>query len=109
MYNTKTIINKGCVPFEKQYIRWNEKERREYINMLRKANKVVRVDRLENYKIKGLEQDIYHPAKMQKRNEYMIDNCNILIALWNGTSGGTKNCINYAKKKENVQIIYLEV
>ena len=77
--------------------------------MLRKANKVVRVDRLEGYKIKGLEQDIYHPAKMQKRNEFMVDNCDILIALWNGTSGGTKNCINYAKKKENVQIIYLEV
>ena len=109
MFKTRTIVNEVDVPFENQYTVWSEEEQREYINMLRKANKVVRVDRLENYKIKGLEQDIYHPAKMQKRNEFMVDNCDILIALWNGTSGGTKNCINYAKKKENVQIIYLEV
>lgn len=109
VYRNRTIINEVDVPFENQYIVWSEEEQEEYINMLKTANKVIRVDRLDKYKIKGLEQDIYHPAKMQKRNEFLVDNCDILIALWNGEkNGGTKNCLNYAKKQGNVDIIYLD-
>jgi uncharacterized phage-like protein YoqJ len=37
---------------------------------------------------------------MQKRNEYIVDNSSLLLSLWDGTSGGTKNCLDYAKKKE---------
>jgi uncharacterized phage-like protein YoqJ len=36
---------------------------------------------------------------MQKRNEYMVDKCDKLLAVWNGTTGGTHNCIKYAKSK----------
>jgi len=35
---------------------------------------------------------------MQKRNEYMVDNADIVIAVWDGTKGGTCNCVRYAKK-----------
>ena len=28
----------------------------------------------------------------------MVDMCNELIAIWNGTSGGTANCIRYAQE-----------
>lgn len=38
----------------------------------------------------------YAPWKMQERNKWMVDNCNTLLALWNGTDGGTHNCIKYA-------------
>jgi uncharacterized phage-like protein YoqJ len=40
----------------------------------------------------------YAAWKMQTRNEWMVDNCDILIAVWDGSSGGTRNCINYANK-----------
>lgn len=43
----------------------------------------------------------YTPDCMQKRNEWMVDNCNILLALWDKTPGGTKNCVDYAEKKGN--------
>lgn len=36
----------------------------------------------------------------QKRNEYMVDNADMLIAVWDGSSGGTANCVKYALKKE---------
>ena len=29
----------------------------------------------------------------------MVDRSDSIVALWNGTSGGTKNCIDYAEKK----------
>jgi uncharacterized phage-like protein YoqJ len=53
----------------------------------------------------------YNSAKMQIRNEYMVDNCNILISVWNGTKGGTMNCVRYAEKKKRegceIEIIYI--
>lgn len=41
----------------------------------------------------------YTSVCMQLRNEWMVDNCGLLIAVWDGTSGGTANCVKYAKKK----------
>lgn len=31
-----------------------------------------------------------------KRNEYMVDHAEMLLAVWDGTDGGTCNCIKYA-------------
>lgn len=46
----------------------------------------------------------YSSHLMQKRNEYMVDNCDLLIAIWDGTSGGTANCVKYAESR-NKEII----
>ena len=35
---------------------------------------------------------------MQKRNRYMVDNSDIVIAVWDGTPGGTENTVRYAEK-----------
>lgn len=40
------------------------------------------------------------PWVYQKRNEWMVDNSEIVVAVWDGTKGGTFNCVNYAKKKK---------
>jgi len=39
----------------------------------------------------------YAPWKMQKRNEWMVQNARQVLALWNGTDGGTANCVRYAE------------
>lgn len=39
----------------------------------------------------------YEPWKMQKRNEWMINSCHQVVAVFNGSEdGGTANCIGYA-------------
>lgn len=40
----------------------------------------------------------YSPWKMQKRNEWMVDNSDQVLALWDGSDGGTANCVKYANK-----------
>lgn len=40
----------------------------------------------------------YAPEKMQRRNEWMVDRSQCVIALWDGSSGGTANCVRYAIK-----------
>jgi uncharacterized phage-like protein YoqJ len=37
---------------------------------------------------------------MQARNRWMVDNCTNLVALWDGSQGGTKNCVEYAEVLE---------
>lgn len=48
----------------------------------------------------------YAAYKMQVRNEWMVDHCDLLIAVWDGTPGGTGNCVEYAKSK-NKEIFYI--
>ncbi len=38
----------------------------------------------------------YAPAAMQVRNMHMVDDCDRLLALWDGSPGGTSNCVDYA-------------
>jgi uncharacterized phage-like protein YoqJ len=42
--------------------------------------------------------EYYQPWFYQKRNEWMVDNCDAVIAVWDGSGGGTKNCVKYARK-----------
>jgi uncharacterized phage-like protein YoqJ len=41
----------------------------------------------------------YAPWKMQKRNEWMVDNSGGVIATWDGSEGGTANAYRYAREK----------
>ena len=43
--------------------------------------------------------DHYYKACYQKRNEWMVDRSSLVIAVWNGQPSGTKNTIDYAKRK----------
>lgn len=56
--------------------------------------------------IKYVSENNYTQNCMQKRNEAMVDSCNIVLAVWDGSSGGTCNCVNYARKRnKNIYII----
>lgn len=85
----------AAVPFAGQEKAWPEKSQRAFNLLLKKACEVVIVCEGE-----------YAAYKMQVRNQWMVDHCDVLIAVWDGTSGGTANCINYAKSK-NKQIIFI--
>ncbi len=77
----------AAVPFKDQDNRWPEDSRTKYKSLLLKADKVVTVS-----------PGGFTAAKMQIRNEWMVDRCDVLLALWDGSPGGTGNCIQYAKK-----------
>lgn len=78
----------AAIPFEGQESKWPESSQRTYRKMLSYATE-----------IKYVCSPGYAGWKMQKRNEWMVNNCDVLIAVWNGTKGGTFNCVNYAVDK----------
>lgn len=45
-----------------------------------------------------VSEEPYTPWCLQKRNEWMVDNSDYIISVWDGTTGGTYNCIKYARK-----------
>lgn len=40
----------------------------------------------------------YKPWKMQRRNEWVVDNCGLLFSVHDGSPGGTFNCLSYASE-----------
>ena len=43
----------------------------------------------------------YTGAKMmQDRNEWMVNHANAVVAIWDGSDGGTANCVEYARRKK---------
>ena len=42
----------------------------------------------------------YTQSCMQERNIFMVDRADEILAVWDGTPGGTANCVNYAKLKQ---------
>ena len=67
-------------------------------------------ERLENIKKQSIffyvSDSPYYNGCMQKRNRYMVDTSRVLVAVYDGQSGGTKNTVEYAKSK-NRKVVML--
>lgn len=88
----KAAINMGipfvaAVPFKEQPSKWPEASQVLYFSLLSLAKEV-----------RYVSESGYSAAKMQIRNEWMVDQADKVAALWNGSIGGTMNCVNYAHK-----------
>lgn len=77
----------AAVPFKGQEKMWPGESQKFYYSLLKKANEIVYVSDGE-----------YSPKLMQVRNEWMVDHSDKICALWDGTYGGTANCVRYATK-----------
>lgn len=78
----------AAIPFIGQENVWPKKSKDIYYELLHKArySKIV-------------SKGGYSAGKMQVRNEWMVDECDILIGVFDGSTGGTANCIHYCKEK----------
>ena len=66
-----------------------------------------RDDLLDVCDIKTEVSPRYFKGCMQKRNRYMVDKSDLVLAIWNGSySGGTWDTIKYARSK-NKEIRYI--
>ena len=77
-------------PFPSQDCKWPYVSRMEYQEIMKQADKVIAVC-----------DDPYAAWKMQKRNEWMVDHADMVLAVWDGSPGGTGNTVNYALKQNH--------
>ena len=79
----------AAVPCDAQESRWPPSSQAYYRRLLTLSDDVVVVS-----------PGGYKPWKMQVRNEWMVDQCDLLLALWDGSRGGKANCCWYAQRIE---------
>lgn len=78
----------GVLPCKNQDAKWPESQKVRYKKLLNQLDYIK------------CDNDYYvGPQCMIDRNHFMIDNSSLVIALFNGLSGGTKSTIDYAKSK----------
>ncbi len=78
----------AATPYPTFSSRWKDDWRKRYDDLWHAAD--WRVEIAEGY----------HAGVFQQRNEWMVNHSSLLIAYTNGEPGGTKNTIDYAKKKQ---------
>lgn len=76
----------AAIPCPGQASKWPAQNQRYYRELLQHATKVHTI------------ASSYTPSCMQDRNEWMVNNSSYVLAIWDGTSGGTANCVRYAEK-----------
>ena len=82
------ITLEAAVPCRSQSARWNTDSKERYERLLSLCDRVTVV------------QEHYTPDCMMKRNEYMVDHSDYVVAVWNGRPSGTGNTIKYALRRE---------
>ena len=90
-----------AIPCPNQTLKWNDKDRLRYESIINSADKV------------NLISDRYTSDCMLKRNRYMVDKSELIIAVFNGIEhGGTWYTINYARETnttiELIDLCYLK-
>lgn len=85
----------AVIPHTGQSNSWSIREKKKYNDVLDKCDKQT------------LIQNNYTKGCYKKRNQYMVDRSSLLIAIYNGSKGGSKNTIEYAKKK-NINIVVID-
>ena len=83
----------AAVPCRGQEVKWPVPSREQYHKLLALCDDVHFVTNTS-----------FTPSCMEEQNQWMVDRSDAVIAVWDGKSGGTANCIRYAK--QNKKTIY---
>lgn len=87
----------GAIPCKTQDKIWKEKDKKRYRRLIKKLDGIRCI------------YDSYIGAEcMLERNRFMINNSSLVIALFNGKSGGTKKTLEYAQKQE-LRVVIIDV
>lgn len=77
----------AAVPFRGQEHKWPLARQRHYDRLLSAAETVEVISPYAD------------STPYQHRNEWMVDRASKIVALWDGSWGGTFNCVRYAEKR----------
>lgn len=82
---------RAAVPFKGQESTWPEESKQRYYKLLEKCHDVFEVS-----------EPGYATWKLHARNQFIVDNSNFMVAIWNGDQkGGTWSAVNYAIKRKH--------
>lgn len=90
------VTLEGAVPFSGQEKRWPERSQARYYRLAEACDRLT------------VLSPAYTAGCMGARNRYMVDHSALLLAVYDGRPGGTKNTIRYAVS-QGVTVMQLPV
>ena len=81
------IVLESAIPCETQAAKWTEEQRDHYYEIASKCDKETMIQRP------------YTADCMHKRNRYMVDQADHIIAVWDGRPSGTGKTVQYAQRQ----------
>ena len=87
-----SITLESAIPCETQAIKWTVAQREQYYEIAARCDKETML------------QTHYTPDCMDKRNRYMVDHADIILAVWDGKPSGTGRTVMYTQSKGKVII-----
>lgn len=93
LHGKAKIMHVLCLPCLDHNARWSDEDK----------------ERFEAIKKKSIffyvSDTPYYNGCMQKRNRYMVDTSRVLLAVYDGQSGGTHTTVEYAKSKRRKVVV----
>lgn len=81
-----------AVPYPGFGLRWRQEWRSRFLNIIQAADAVHYISQCASYGV------------YQARNIWMVDRSSLIISVYNGSKGGTRNTLAYAKKRASCTI-----
>jgi uncharacterized phage-like protein YoqJ len=108
----------AALPFIEQPLVWPESAQKRWAKILKGCDEIWLTDSNEQVTVEELRARLQplwgtrpevpgFAQKLQARNKWMVDRSQAVIAVWDGTPGGTANCVEYARKK-GVHVVTLD-
>ena len=95
-YRHPEILLEMVSPFDSQAARWSEEHRARHDRLFALADIVTATGHA------------FSPGCLQRRNRYLVDNADLLLAATLGVRGGTEQTVAYARRA-GVPVRYLEM
>lgn len=90
------ITLESAIPCETQAVKWSMAQRERYYDIAAQCDKETML------------QSHYSPDCMDKRNRYMVDHADFIIAVWDGRPSGTGKTVTYARGRSRKAIIVID-
>lgn len=79
----------AAIPFQGQESQWPSHAQVRYEQLVKKSHAAYIIT-----------PGPYAAHKMHLRNQWMVNSCDVLAAVWDGTPGGTASCIEFAQARK---------
>ena len=87
------VILEAAIPCRGQEKMWSEKYQKRYREIMQQCDEVTCIS------------ETYHKDCMKKRNRYMVDKSDVVVAVCNDRTGGTGATLQYAQTQHKILLI----
>lgn len=82
------------IPFDGQADKWSQEQRERWLSIIEASDKVIHISHS------------YNKGVFFRRNHYMVDHADLLLAAYDGQPGGTAGTVAYARR-HGVRVVRL--